>query len=489
MGREAQSYPTGEFTMKSSSLREKGHIALMTFAVVLFIIGTGMAFLKWSSSESYEGHYQQGAVQAYYLAQMGIIEQGFVFLRTRDPANLPVGRISLYPRVVPGIGSYNDVYVERVYGTSSGDIFTSSWNYRISATGVVTIKGGERESHEIRRTATLIVQLRSFSDYMYLTDNEITSFNDRIKFWHGDTLWGRTHSNDQIAIMEDPVFYDIVSSTANDFWRGTGYNPQLLGPSPIFNAQRVLVPDHANNLREGAAAQGFFFQPPPNIQMRLILSDSGAVIYQWEEGTPFADTNYVQIPTLLETCIFCDCPLELMGTMQGSATIGSSHDIRIIDNVVYRDADPVNGQIDSTSSNFLGIVSEGNVLVANTPANGRENSAGLGRSQTNPALTSVVITAAIVALGESYGFEDMNDEEDVYQGPIPDERGMMYIWGSLTQKRRGYVHRSTHSGTGYLKDYHYDERFKKTRPPCFFEALDESGRGLFNIISWGGQVN
>ena len=83
----------------------------------------------------------------------------------------------------------------------------------------------------------------------------------------------------------------------------------------------------------------------------------------------------------------------------------------------------------------------------------------------------------------------MNDDEDSYQGPSPDERGTMYVWGSLTQKRRGYVHRSTHTGTGYLKDYHYDERFKETRPPCFFEAVDESGRGLFNIISWGGQVN
>ena len=464
----------------SEARRDRGNIALMTFAVILFIIGTGLAFLKWSSDESYEVHHQEAAVKAYYLAQMGIVERGFLYLRTREPANLPIGRISLSPGVVPSTGKYEEVYVQRLYGTSAGDIFTSSWHYELGATGVVTYNDGGERQREVRRTASLIVQLRSFSDYMYLTDHEITVFNDRIKFWHGDTLWGRTHSNDQIAIMQDPVFYDVVSTTASNFWQGTGYNPQFLGPPPVFNAPIVVVPDHANNLRQGAMAQGFFFQPGPDKQMRAVFSDSGASLYTWDIGTPFSDSNRVGIPTLTNTCIFCDCPLEIRGVMLGSATVGSSQDIRIIDNIRYRDANPQTGRIDSSCTNYLGIVSEGNVLVANTPANGRDNMIA-GRD--------IVVTAAIVALGESFTFEDQNDVWDAYQGPEPDERGIIYAWGSITQKRRGYVHRSNHQGTGYLKDYHYDSRFKRQRPPCFFEAVDEAGRGLFNIISWGGQVN
>jgi len=477
--------------MKSTSppRDDGGHVLVMTLAVILFVIGTGLAFLKWSADEGYEGHHQEAAVKAYYLAQMGIAEQGFLYLRGREAANLPTGLVTLYPRVVPGIGAYDQVYVQRLYGTSAGDIFTSSWHYELGATGVVEFDDGRGHSREVRRSATLIVQLRSFADYMYLTDHELTIFNDRIKFWHGDTLWGRTHSNDQIAIMQDPVFYDVVSTTAADFWRGISYNPQFLGPAPVFNAPMVVVPDHASNLREGAMAQGLFFQPPLSEQMRAVFSDSGLTLYFWELGTPFSDSNRVSISTLYETCVFCDCPLEVMGTVRGSVTIGSSYDVRIIDNIRYQDADPLNGRVDSSSTNYLGIISEQNVLIANTPANGRDHSAGLGRQQTNPALTSVVITAAVVALGESYTFEDQNDVWDPYQGPDPDERGTMYIWGSLTQKRRGYVHRSNHMGTGYLKDYHYDSRFKRKRPPCFFEAVDEAGRGLFNIIAWGGQVN
>ena len=57
--------------------------------------------------------------------------------------------------------------------------------------------------------------------------------------------------------------------------------------------------------------------------------------------------------------------------------------------------------------------------------------------------------------------------------------------GSVTQWRRGYVHRSNHGGTGYGKDYNYDFRFDERPPPFYLEAMDEDGHGLFDIISWG----
>lgn len=72
------------------------------------------------------------------------------------------------------------------------------------------------------------------------------------------------------------------------------------------------------------------------------------------------------------------------------------------------------------------------------------------------------------------------------------ERGTITIFGSVAQRRRGYVHRSgsdaynhpvygepyewdlenfhydgTHSSTGYAKDYHYDSRFLETTPPYY----------------------
>ncbi len=72
------------------------------------------------------------------------------------------------------------------------------------------------------------------------------------------------------------------------------------------------------------------------------------------------------------------------------------------------------------------------------------------------------------------------------------ERGTIIIFGSIAQRRRGYVHRSgsdpynhpvygepnewdlenfhydgTHPSIGYYKDYHYDSRFLETTPPYY----------------------
>jgi hypothetical protein len=154
------------------------------------------------------------------------------------------------------------------------------------------------------------------------------------------------------------------------------------------------------------------------------------------------------------------------------------------------DANQQTGVTPETSHNIMGIVSEAQVKVANTPANGRENSAGQGLNQTNPNLTDVVITAAIVALGEDFTFENQNDPDSGYVCiPCPgngrDDRGTIYIYGSLTQMRRGYVHRSNLGSTGYLKQYRYDRRLLLARPPCFFDATDNEGRALFNLVQWG----
>ena len=71
---------------------------------------------------------------------------------------------------------------------------------------------------------------------------------------------------------------------------------------------------------------------------------------------------------------------------------------------------------------------------------------------------------------------------------IVTERGNLYIFGAIAQRRRGYIHRSgsdaynhignawdiehfrydgTHPSTGYDKNYHYDQRFMFVQPPCY----------------------
>ncbi len=88
-----------------------------------------------------------------------------------------------------------------------------------------------------------------------------------------------------------------------------------------------------------------------------------------------------------------------------------------------------------------------------------------------------MITAALHALGGSFTFEQQNDPDSGYvcfdcPGDGRDERGTIYVYGSIWQRRRGYAHRATRGSTGYLKNYRYDQRFRQTRPPCFRDMED-----------------
>jgi len=474
--------------------QQGGYVLMAVIVLGMVLLGTGLAFMRWSTDEAAQSSHAAAAMQAYYLAQMGVVEKGFTWLRTQQASMLPNSEVVLQGQVVQGFGRYDNVVVHPMTAaTDPGNFWSEDKAFRISCVGVVPVpyfSMSQATTYDVRRRAVLFVKLRSFADYMYLTDNEVTRFGDRIKFWHGDTLNGRVHSNSQIAIMQDPYFRDIVSTTEDDFWRGTGYNPTFLIP-PIFGANEVVIPPQAEKLRTEASAHGLYYGFGPTFTVRAAFDGSVIHMYKWATGTPFDSTvNWlIPISEATGTCIFCECPLEVHGHLTGRVTIGSAYTMRLIDDIYY-DCTTAAHRVPETCNSYLGLVSEADVKVANTPVNGRENSGGLGLAQTNLSLTSIVITAAIVALGESFTFENQNDPDSGYVcGCQPDDRGTIYVAGSVTQLRRGYVHRSTRQSSGYLKQYTYDRRLLKIRPPCFFDAVDNAGHSLFDIVQWGQGVD
>ena len=456
---------------------ERGSVPILMVMMLIFLIGAGLAYMTWSTDEGVENRYERAAIQAHYLAQTGIAERGFSYLRSLGPGNLPVGRIDLASGGISNVGEYVDVHVIRDVEHQGGNIFRQTNYYDIHSTGSVIIENQRGQEIDVRRTRTLKVRLRSFVNYMYLTDFETTIFGERISFWREDTLWGRVHSNDQIAIRDNPVFYGLVTTCADDFFHGPNFGPIFVNFQPMFNVPPVVVPDEATKVRACAAASNNVFYSEGIYNHRLVFSGSGANVYRWELGTPFPEEP-VPIRSygpFDNDAIFIYGPMEMEGQVTGTVTVGASEDIYLIDDVKYVDSSP-NGEVNPDSPHILGIVSEGNIVVANTWANGRDDMAQ-GRD--------IIINAGMVALGESFTFQDQNDVWELYQGPTPDDRGVIKLWGSVVQARRGYVHRSNHTSTGYGKDYHYDERFSITPPPCYPDATDELGHSLFDIIAWG----
>ena len=502
-----------------------GYIMVTAMTLVAVLLGVGLAFMRWSTDEAIQSRHVSGAIQAYYLAQMGVVEQGFMWLKSRDAGDLPIGVVTLPDKDIPSVGKYTEVQIYPPAGQGEGSFWTQQRIYRISAVGVVKAPwNGENNGDvdkEIRRKAVLYVSIRNFADYMYLSDFELTEFGDRIRFWGQDTLDGRVHSNSQIAIMQNPVFYDIVSHGADDFEHGPGYNPEFHIP-PVHNAIPVLIPEFAENLRENADR---YEAPGDNKQQRMVISGSDVTLYTWDLGEAFDSTeatatNFPITGTIEDGfCFFTETPLELKGVnITGSITIGSASLIRLIDDVRVAGpfeptTQPGDYRVSYENTNYVGLVSEGDIKIANTPANGREDSNFQGPNQSNQNLTDIVITAAVVALGKhqeesgfvgSFTFENQNMADSGYVctscgctpqpggSPNPncgtggrDERGTIWLFGSLTQRRRGYVHRSCCTGTGYDKQYRYDTRFLRNRPPCFFDAVDSTGHALFNIVQWG----
>jgi hypothetical protein len=474
-------------------IREDGYVLVSAMALTLVLVAIGAAFMQWASDEAQQSQESVGGMQAYYAAQAGVIEKGLTWLRTQQAGVLPQSEISwteVCPVVVDNktIGRYENVRIAPVFGgfEESTSFFTRR-QYSISAIGRVPLpwtNDGRTETKEMVRKAVLYVSVRSFADYMYLTEHEVTPNGELVRFWTGDTLWGRVHSNDTIRIMGRPVFWDIVSTGAPDFERGAGYNPDFRGPDPYFNAPEVEIPVIASTIRDNAMPNGRFFEHE-GFEYRLLFRGSYAILFDWEEGAPFDSLTAHQVPIqgTGNTCIFVNGPLSLAGLVSGAWTVGCSHDIYLIDDVKYPCWNPsLDPAVPLDCGDFLGIVSETRVVIANTWANGRDNS-----SQGQ----DIVITAAIVGLGETTGsftFDQQNDVGDAYIGPSPDDRGQIHLNGSVTQRYRGYVHRRNNISTGYLKDYKYDKRFLTHRPPCFMDAVDQSGRALFDIVQWGQAV-
>lgn len=483
-----------EMTIKLTPLKKRrqgGYVMISAMALTLVLIGIGAAFMQWASDESVQSQHNYAGIEAYYLAQTGVIESGLHWLRMQQAGLLPVSEMRLNGGEVvvdhESIGTYDQVKVAPVLASQeSSNIFYSKRKFRISAVGTVKLpwyEDGEKTEIEVKRKAVLYVSVRSFSDYMYLTDHEVTPMGEVVRFWGGDTLWGRVHSNDSIQVMGRPIFYDLVT-TGGVIVEGIGANPGWFGGDPVEHVPKIDIPSVATTVREGAEASGHIYNEPGQ-EYRLSLRGSSAVLFYWDEGAPFdsVSAHRINITNGGFTCIFVQGPLSMQGRVGLEWTIGCSEDIYLIDDVFYDCLDMAHDfTISSTCPDFCGIVSEKRVIIANTWANGRDNHSQ-GRD--------IVISAAVVALGDSTGsftFDQQNDTWDTYIGPSPDDRGEIHLRGSVTQRFRGYVHRSNNGSTGYLKDYDYDDRFITHRPPCFFDAVDQSGRVKFDVVQWGQAV-
>ena len=316
--------------------------------------------------------------------------------------------------------------------------------------------------------------------YIWFTDQEDRPYGsdgDYEPFGPSEGFAGVARSNDQITIAGSPTLGRIITS-ASSFIEGPDYNP-IFSELPTFNALPLDWGGYAETVRNHADR---YESPGDNKQQRMIINGSDVTLYTWDLGEAFdpeeaTATNFPISQGGL--CYFTEVPLELAGeNITGQITIGSARRIRLIDDVRVAGpyeptTEPGDFRVSYDNQNYVGIVSEGDIKIANNIQNGRENSNGLGMEQPSQQLSDIVITAALISLGGSFEFEYQNDLDSGYVCDCsPDWRGDIWIFGSVHQRDRGYLSRTNNGGTGYRLRLRFDARFPWQMPPCLSGGAD-----------------
>jgi len=321
-------------------------------------------------------------------------------------------------------------------------------------------------------TVEVMMQRDPFSKYVYFTDIEPT-----IYFTTGDLLNGPVHTNGSLHIYGKPVFNGKVTSP-ND-WKGSGWNGRkTAGDDPSFNKgsdfnhKKVPLPANVPDLVDKSKNGGLHYDKPIYVE----FNDNGTVNistgewkdrgYRCIQASGLECLNGYYIPnhmrwtntqvidvnnhSIFNGVISSSQNVYVKGTVNGAVTLHSEKDISIMGDINYAD-DPTQ---DPTSDDMLGIVSDGDVIVDRNAH----------KDHGNKDLT---IQASIMALGSSFRVDRYNDYRD---------RGYINLLGGLIQKERGPV--GLVNGSGYSKNYNYDERLLDKSTPGF------PRENIYNLVYW-----
>jgi hypothetical protein len=422
---------------------QSGVSLVMAIVIGLLLSAVSYVTMNLVIGDSRVSSNQVANSQAFWLAESGL-EMAYYWLRFQNPPPGGTAPFTQYSNVPAGAGTYT-VSID----PDDQNVSTYLKGYRLTAIGSV---GG------INRTLAIHVGMSTFGRYAYLTGDEGSGI---IWFTSSDLVEGAMHSNDQIAMTGSPTFMGKVTSTAASFYQGNPFSPNFqqgyqLGVPPVtFPTLQDLI----NNYYESNDDQ----DPQLNIDARfskdaeVVFNSDGTITYSvwhYSHGNKIWDTAPTTVTiSSLNGLIYVNGDVRVKGQLNGQVTLIATKEIYITDDILYADSNS-NGSLASGTTNSLGLISDDDIIVANTTAN-----------QSNCR-----INGALLALGTSFTVES-------YSSGSP--RGALTIWGSLSQNMRGPV--GTFGGgssTGYSKDYHYDNRFISTPPPYFPVT------GQYELYSW-----
>jgi hypothetical protein len=303
-----------------------------------------------------------------------------------------------------------------------------------------------------------------------------TTFCDQIVFVDGDNIQGPLHTNDDLAICGAPTFgrsaadATEVSAPPIGWVRGNNCsaNPNFVGP--LKPNQAILVPPATNSELKTIAGPSYTYNGQTKIElsgnnMRINGGPSvpipvGGVLYVDEVS---CSTSYSPFTATYPATSGCgNAVVTSSSPYSGQLTIAARNDI-IIEGSIQR-AGGSSGLLGLVANNFIRVKHP--ICPEETPDCDGTTSAQTGKGQCNDgvngpgSLTNPQIDAAVLAIDHSF----IVDHYDC-GGSL----GTLNVTGAIAQKFRGAV--GTTRGTGYKKNYVYDDRLRFQEPPHGFDPV------------------
>lgn len=358
------------------------------------------------------------------------------------------------------------------------------------ATGTMRIRATGQAGNE-KRSIIATLRRKNFLDYVYFTDYETTdpvlygtyaswaeanckryraSRNPsclEIQFAANDTINGPFHTND-----------DILTCNGATFGRSAADRLEASGPAPGWkNVCGTSAPNFKSTWQAGVPQLPI---PTSNATItsvavapyiltgtqRLIINDTTMTIKKQgvsDSTIPLPANGVIWVkngsgcgagvsPALQNYDEPAGCAnVRVSGRYAKSLTLVSDKDI-IVDGNLTRASD----------DNLLGLIATNFVRVYHPVDRNVSPCVNRAGSQTN-----VDIEAAILSLQHSFIVDNYNCGAQL---------GTLSVEGAIAQRFRGAV--GTNGGTGYLKNYIYDDRMKYRNPPFFLEPVSAAWRLL-----------
>ncbi len=408
---------------------ERGNSLLLAVIAVLLLSTFSVVTLSVVVTDNRATANGLEASRAIWLSQAGI-ERALSWLRQQDPPPDVTDPIVLFDQDTLGGGTYS---AEIVPLAGNSDHYIKKFDIQASGT-----------TEQATKTIRARVKTVTFAKYGYLSGAEGQYFYFRT----GEVFEGPVHSNDQINISGSPVFEGEVTSSASSFGQSSDYNPTFsrgyrLGvPRIVFPTAQAVLDNYYTE--HSASPLIIDATGDKHAEIKFDGDDIDYGVWHLSGGSKVydVDTDDIDIDDT-HGIIYIKDDATVKGTLKGCLTLVTTGDLTIVDDIKYSKAGP-DGKPAPDCKDYLGIVSGGNIIIADNAANDKD----------------VRIDGALLALGTSLRVENYDTGKD---------RGKLTIYGSLSQAARAPVGTIQSDGqiTGYHKDYHYDARFRSQVPPYF----------------------